>query len=67
MRLCTVIVVWVAALVVGASRPSVVAMVVAIVVMTVVGSRRGAFDRRDGVLLLVLYPAFLALAVLTSR
>lgn len=45
-------------------RPAIVAMLGAIVIMSVLGSWRGSFTRRDGIVLLGLYPLFVLLAVL---
>ena len=46
-------------------RPAIVAMLVAIVLMSALGSWRGSFTRRDGVILLTLYPLFIVVAVVT--
>ena len=44
-------------------RPALVMMVAAVVVVTVLGTRRGTLDRRDGIILLSLYPVFVVLVL----
>ncbi len=46
-------------------RPAIIAMLVAIVVMTLLGTWRGSFGRREGVFLVSLYPVFVLVVVLT--
>lgn len=46
-------------------RPALVAMLVAILVMTALGTWRGRFARGEGIFLVALYPLFILLAVLT--
>lgn len=45
-------------------RPAIIAMLVAIVVMTLLGTWRGSFGRREGVFLVSLYPVFVLVVVL---
>jgi cation:H+ antiporter len=46
-------------------RPAIVAMLVAIVIMSALGSWRGSITRREGLFLIALYPAFVILTLVT--
>ena len=46
-------------------RPALIAMSTVIVLMTAIGSARGRFTRRDGILLVALYPIFVSVVLLS--